>query len=411
MVTAGRDAGHPPALTLHNDPLASRTHAAFELSGGALRVEDRGSRNGVFLNGQRIARAPLGDGDVVRLGGSLFVVRFEDSDQTDVPSEELLGNAPAMQRLRVMVRRVGASDAIVLLQGESGSGKEVVARELHRVSGRGGRFVAVNCSAIPASLAESQLFGHVAGAFTGAHRDQLGLFPSADRGTLLLDELGEMSRELQPKLLRALEQRSVLPVGATQPVTFDTRVVAATNVPLRQAVATGSFRADLYARVAQITVHIPPLRERREDVLMLLARHLGTPAPPLKPTLAEALVCYAWPFNVRELIGVATELRVKASPGVPLDLALLGDRLLPIAAWEPMQPPAPAPSPPMSPVDAPSDRPSAAGVVPGREELMTLLERFEGNLTHVARAAGRSRTQVYRWLEQYGLDATQYRRR
>jgi DNA-binding NtrC family response regulator len=320
------------------------------------------------------------------------VVRFEDPRQLDAPVAGLRGNSPAMQGLRVAILRAAPRDATVLITGESGVGKELVARAVHDHSKKSGPFVAINCTAITEGVADSQFFGHKAGAFTGAASTHDGFFRAAEGGTLFLDEVGDMALGIQPKLLRALETGTVVPLGATQPVPFHARVVAATNANLEEAVEEGRFRADLYARLAQIILPVEPLRARREDILLLLAPHLGN-APPLAPELVEALLLSAWPRNVRELIAIATQLAIWGEGHERLELELVRDRL-------PLSEPA-------GPI---SDEPSTGAGVPEKDELMTLLAAHGGNVAAVAKQVGRSRAQVYRWLERHGLDVAHFRK-
>jgi len=230
---------------------------------------------------------------------------------------DMIGISPAMERVFAMVRRVADSEATVLLTGESGTGKELVARAIHSFgSRREASFVAVNCAAIPRDLLESELFGHVKGAFTGAVRDRQGKFSLADGGTLFLDEVGEMPLELQPKLLRALQERSVEPVGGSSLLKTDVRVVAATNADLEKSLASGAFREDLYYRLAVIPIPLPPLRERREDIPLLIrhfaAKH-GAEAVPFSDEAVAALVAYQWPGNVRELENTVERLLILRS--------------------------------------------------------------------------------------------------
>jgi len=226
----------------------------------------------------------------------------------------IIGISPAMERVFDMVRRVADTEATVLITGESGTGKELVARAVHSLgSRRDAPFVAVNCAAIPKDLLESELFGHVKGAFTGAVRDRAGKFAQADGGTLFLDEVGEMPVELQPKLLRALQERSVEPVGGSAPQKVDVRLVAATNSDLEKAIRDGAFREDLYYRLAVIPIHLPPLRERREDIPLLIrhftAKH-GAEAISFSDEAVEALAAYDWPGNVRELENTVERLLI-----------------------------------------------------------------------------------------------------
>ena len=221
----------------------------------------------------------------------------------------LLGRSPAMSALQELVDRVADSTATVLVTGESGTGKELVARALHDKSRRSaGPFVALNCAAMPASMLEAELFGHVRGAFTDARSDREGLLAAASGGTLFLDEIGELPLELQPKLLRALQERTVRPIGGSREVPFDARVVTATNLDLEAAVADGRFRADLYYRLHVVDLHVPPLRVRGNDVLLLAGHFLsqfaqssGKPVERLSRAAVERLLAYPWPGNVREL--------------------------------------------------------------------------------------------------------------
>jgi len=232
-------------------------------------------------------------------------VRLREQLAEKVDFSHLVGISDEMQQVFDMVRRVAATEATVLITGESGTGKELVARAIHNGSERcAAAFVAVNCAAIPADLLESELFGHLKGAFTGAVKDRKGKFELADGGTLFLDEVGELPLELQPKLLRALQEREIEPVGGT-PRRIDVRVVAATNRDLEAAMAEGSFREDLYYRLAVIPVQLPALRQRRPDIPLLvrhfLQKHGGGAAVTVEPEALAALAAYDWPGNVREL--------------------------------------------------------------------------------------------------------------
>lgn len=217
----------------------------------------------------------------------------------------IIGISREMEQVFNIVRKVADTEATILITGESGTGKELVAKAIHSLSSRrAAPFVAINCAAIPRDLLESELFGHVKGAFTGAVRDKPGKFQMADAGTLFLDEVGDLPVELQPKLLRTLQERIVEPVGGDNPRKLDVRVLAATNSNLEKAIAAGSFREDLYYRLAVIPIHLPPLRERREDIALLvrhfLAKH-GGQSVRFAPETIEAMQCYPWPGNVREL--------------------------------------------------------------------------------------------------------------
>jgi DNA-binding NtrC family response regulator len=415
-VELGRAVSGRDDMRLDDDPRVSRLHATFVTRGGRVRMKNH-SVHGTYVNGERVdEEESLVDGDVIRVGDTFLVLRYLPDNPRDVLSRTVLGRAPAVMQLRSLIDVVGPTKASVLLLGETGAGKEVAARALHERSGRKGPFVAVNCAAIPENLAESQLFGHKAGAFTGAHKDHAGYFREAHTGTLFLDELGELPLALQPKLLRVLDEKQVFAVGASSGVPVDVRVVAATNRQIARDVETGAFRGDLFARIAEITVSLPPLRARVEDVLLLLQEALPsvrTASVTLSPQLVNALLLHAWPFNVRELMKIATELEVKAQGRALLDVDLLEGRALGPGS-------APAASPALAPAAhtlPPASSPAALAKLkkeevpaPTREELERLLLQCKGKVSDIARATGRSRTQVYRWIEEYGLDIEAYRR-
>lgn len=222
----------------------------------------------------------------------------------------LIGNSEGMQRVRGMIEKVAETDATVLIRGESGTGKELVAREIHERNSvrRDGAFVAVNCAALPSELIESELFGHEKGAFTGAASRRQGKFEQANGGTLFLDEIGDMSANVQAKLLRALEERRIERLGSNESIPVDVRIVSATHRPLEQEITNGNFRADLFYRLQVVTIQIPPLRERREDIPLLAetfasgaSEKFGLPPRPIAPSALRRLVDYPWPGNVREL--------------------------------------------------------------------------------------------------------------
>ncbi|MBC7910216.1 MAG: sigma-54-dependent Fis family transcriptional regulator, partial [Pyrinomonadaceae bacterium] len=236
----------------------------------------------------------------------------------------LLGESESIRRVRAMVEKVAETDATVLVRGESGTGKELVARELHERSStrRANPFVAVNCAALPSELIESELFGHEKGAFTGASARRRGKFEQADGGTLFLDEIGDMSANVQAKLLRALEDRRIERLGGSESVAVDVRIVSATHRPLEQEIANGNFRADLFYRLRVVTIEIPPLRERREDIPLLAesfahltAERYKLPARPLAQSALRRLVEYSWPGNVRELRNTIERAAIMAEGG------------------------------------------------------------------------------------------------
>jgi DNA-binding NtrC family response regulator len=284
----------------------------------------------------------------------------------------------------------------VVLQGPTGSGKEVAARALHQLSGRAGAFVAVNCGGIAKTLVESELFGYRKGAFSGADDDRPGLMRTADKGTLFLDEIGDLPIGSQSVLLRALQESEVLPVGATRPVKIDVRVLAATHYDLPGLIEQGGFRADLFARVSGFTVRLPPLRERREDLGLLTSLILRRVAADLvdrislTPEAASALFAHDWPLNVRELEKCLSTALVLAA-GQPIDLPHLPD-------WAQARPEPPAPAPLASEAE-----------LRHREQLLALLKEHHGNVSSIARSLGKARMQVQRWLKRYGIDAAAFR--
>ena len=300
-------------------------------------------RAGVAL---RVRAAPdNGGGRFSQPAGIAFgkgVMRMEGCLNGQSVMCDLVGASPQIQRLREEVPRLAGHEVGVLLQGETGTGKELVARLIHRLSRRRrGPFIGVNCAAIHETLLESELFGHEAGAFTGARHATLGFLRAADGGTILLDEVGDMSCALQSKLLRVLEERAVVPVGATKPVAIDVRVLAATHRDLGEAVRLGTFRQDLYYRLNMVTVRLPPLRERQQDIVVLSRHMLGRIAAalevePRRITRAALalMVRYDWPGNVRELGNVIQRAYVLGT-GPAIDVADLpaeirGEGALPV---------------------------------------------------------------------------------
>jgi len=381
-------------VVLH-DPRVSRRHATLNVAGGGITLEDE-SRSGTYVGDSRVTRHELKDGDVLVLGQSALVVHLGGAVAPSEPVDGLVGESPLMRRLRRTLREVASSDVGVLVLGETGTGKDTVARALHQLAGREGAYVHVNCGALPNDRAESQLFGHVAGAFTGAEHPAPGLFRAAEGGTLFLDALDELPLDAQPKLLRALESREVTPVGGTHPSPVDARIVAATSRDLRQAVADGRFRADLHAQLSDFVLEMPPLRDRLEDVLLLFASSYGAEPPPLSAGLLRALLGHAWPLNVREVGKIAARLKLEGHVD-RLELAPVaaemahGRRLV---GWVKAQRPT---------VDG------AMAAAPDKKMLEELLGKHRGGVSEVAKALGRSRKQVRRWLTEHGLDPEAFR--
>jgi two-component system, NtrC family, response regulator AtoC len=300
----------------------------------------------------------------------------------------LLGASPGIQAARAAIGRAAGTEFTVLISGESGTGKELAARAIHDASCRtNGPFVAISCAALPSAVLEAELFGHSAGAFTGAARARDGLFVAAHGGTLFLDEIGDMPLELQPKLSRVLEQRALRPVGASEEVPFDVRIVAATHRDLGAAVACGDFRQELFFRLNVLNVHLPPLRERSQDIVPLAEHFLAQTTEPgsreLTPRAREALVAYDWPGNVRELQNCIQAAGVLAHDG------RIGAEELPVSMrWRD--------------ISAVSDLASLADVE--RHHIAGALAATSWNKALAARFLGIDRTTLYRKMKRYGLE-------
>jgi transcriptional regulator with PAS, ATPase and Fis domain len=271
------------------------------------------SSNGLFVNSVRRSEALLEPGDVVRCGEWVAIVARHAF--SPVPFGEIAPGWYGGETIRSIVqpaRKAAVTDLPVVVQGKTGTGKEGFARAIHFWSGRSGRFVAVNCAALPAHLAEGELFGYRKGAFTGADRSSPGLFRAAQGGTIFLDEILDLPPEVQPKLLRVLEQREVLPLGEVRPVPIDARIIVAAQESLFDAVQQGRFRSDLYARLDGLVIDLPVLRDRKEDIgplfALMLKQYGGEGAPQVEPKVIETLCLYDWPLNVRELALLARQL-------------------------------------------------------------------------------------------------------
>lgn len=385
----------------------SATHARIVRKNGNFVLEDRGSTNGSFVNGRRVTERALADGDVIELGHTLFLLRARlstppyaprivDSVEHPAPHPALATLLPPFAEELATLARVAKSELTVLIVGDTGTGKELTARAIHELSGRSGAFVAVNCGALPANLVESSLFGHVKGAFSGAHRDEVGFLRAAHGGTLLLDEIGELPLQAQVALLRALEEREVVPVGSARPAPFEARLVAATHRDLEALVAKERFRGDLLARLGGYRFRLPPLSERRED-LGVFVREVFVDLPEaanvkITPDAALALLRYDYPFNVRELVHELERAVVISDGGV-----IQKSHLFPSADTEAPSPSA-APSAALSPEDAAL-----------RDELVRHLGAHAGNVADVARAMGKARMQIHRWLKRFDIDPGVFR--
>ncbi|MDI1477642.1 sigma 54-interacting transcriptional regulator [Polyangium sp. y55x31] len=291
------------------DPTVSRHHFSLSATPEGYLLKDLGSSNGTWVAGMRVLSGYVEPGARVRVGRTTLLVDQVNEDICEALSPEdgfgpLLGQSAAMRRIFAALPRVAQSESTVLLEGETGTGKGVLAAAIHEASPRAaGPFVVLDCAAIAPTLIESELFGHVKGSFTGAQADRAGAFEQAKGGTIFIDEIGELPLDMQPKLLRALEERSVKRVGSNQRVKLDVRVIAATNRDLRTEVNRNTFRADLFYRLNVVRIHVPPLRERTGDIERL-ARHFHAELVPDKPIpddLLESFRRQSWPGNVREL--------------------------------------------------------------------------------------------------------------
>jgi transcriptional regulator with AAA-type ATPase domain len=395
------------------DARMSLEHARLRRSGSSWELTDCGSTNGSWRAGRRIERATLADGMLFELGHTFFVFRsglMVTADAGDLDGAKLDVADPAFATMLPRLAhdfgdlaRIASARISVLLLGETGAGKEWLARAVHALSKRRGAFVAVNCAALPTALLEAQMFGHVKGAFSGADRNQLGFVRAADGGPLFLDEIADLPLVSQAALLRVLQEQEVTPLGSTRPIAVDLRVVSATHATIEQRVADGSFRADLFARLDGYRFVAQPLRERREDFGLLVAcvladpalRELKPEALALHPELARALLEYDWPRNIRELRQDLIAAAVLAE-GDRIDLSHVHKSLSlgPSAAAQ------------TQPSDSDANDPAELGL---REELKAQLLECDGNLSEVARRMGKARTQVQRWMRRFALDRARYR--
>ena len=404
------------------DPWMSGTHATLTKVFGRWVLEDAKSKNGTILNGEPQARAFLGDGDLIELGHTFFIYR--DSLPTpadephDVDAAQLSGLPaglatlmPALAQTFRKLEQVARSDLSVVLSGETGTGKEVVARAVHSLSGRPGAFVAVNCGALPETLVETELFGYRKGAFSGANEDRPGLVRSSDHGTLFLDEIGDLPLASQAAFLRVLQEREVVPVGATRPVPVDVRLIAATHRDLEALIASEEFRSDLHARISGVKVTLQPLRDRREDLGLLattlLARVGASDRVSFDVQAARALFRYTWPMNIRELEKALAAAVVMAGE-LPIECEHLPPQI-PNALVA--QPPDSDPEAAGAVEDEPDDdRPRSAEDLKRRDELARLLREHKGNVSAVARAMGKARMQIQRWIKRFRIDPETFRR-
>jgi two-component system, NtrC family, response regulator GlrR len=415
-VVSGPDAGLSLALTGKTivgsgetsrlkltDTSVSREHLELEARSDGVSLRDLGSTNGTLVGGARIDTAIVEQQAVISLGRTLLSLSVdvqEEDIEGPLELEGLVAVSAPMRRVFGLVERLAPTDTPVVLFGETGTGKEGLARALHaRSLRRKGPMVVVDCGALAPQLIESELFGHTRGAFTGAVNDRPGAFAEAEGGTLFLDEIGDLPLELQPRLLRALEARQIKRLGEDRHRAVDVRIVAATNRQLDVEVKEGRFRSDLYFRLAVAMLRVPPLRERREDLPTLiraLLTQLGRESFDLNYELLTQLASYSWPGNVRELRNVVA--RAVVSDEVSLETVLN-----------------PVTGEASAVATRPAENPSAQLAVPFKEAkeklveaftrqyLVALLAKYDGNVTQMARASGLARTYLHDLLSRYGL--------
>ncbi|HEY2728765.1 MAG TPA: sigma 54-interacting transcriptional regulator [Polyangia bacterium] len=389
------------------DGVVSGQHARLVRVPGGYQVEDLDSKNGTWLDNARLTEpAKLRDGALLFFGNHVAIFRLASVLEVEAMKSELVAPlgpvatvSPALALACDRLRRLATSDGELLIVGETGVGKEVYARAVHGASGRPGRFMAINCAAIPRELVESELFGYRQGAHSTAHSAKPGLIEEAEGGTLFLDEIGEMTGEAQIKLLRFLQDRELTPLGATRPRRIDVRIIAATN---RTSTSTSNgpgktpagLRDDIVARLGAAPIHLPPLRDRIEDLGALVAHFLrATPGVTFEQPAFRALCLHAWPLNVRELEKIVTTAAVLSAGIKPINLRDL-------------------PEPIARAIDAAPvvGARRASGPSPTPEQLEELLRRYDGNVADVSRELGKHRAAVWRWIKKFGIGPQKFRK-
>ncbi|HEY0194688.1 MAG TPA: sigma 54-interacting transcriptional regulator [Kofleriaceae bacterium] len=425
------------------DDTVSRYHCKITQDDHSYVLQDLRSTNGTFINKVRIREAFIKPGSIISVGQSQLRFNAREEEVQIVPSRAdrcagLIGGNSRMREIYAIIEKIAPTATTVVIDGETGTGKEVVAQAIHTLSPRHKNdLVVFDCGAVPPNLIESELFGHEKGSFTGAVMTRQGLFEQADGGTLFLDELGELPLDLQPKLLRALEQREVRRVGSAKASKVDVRIIAATNRNLEDEVRAGRFRQDLLYRLSVVRLHLPSLHDRADDVPLLVQHFLDTGAfnrKPSAPTVRgidrdaiTALQAYPWPGNVRELINVV-ERAVSFCDGDTIALSDLPDYIR-TAKAPPRDPPPRRPASvagissvpsvsmnPNAPAPAPPDELLAEGVTFKdakerwvasfeRDYILQLLRRNNGNISHAARAADIDRKYFRKLMKKYDIEA------
>jgi DNA-binding NtrC family response regulator len=407
------------------DNYVSSAHAELSFDGTRWTIHDTGSRNGILINGRRVERAEVTDGDLIEVGrtfllfgqdlaSSCSVRAMLDTEQSR-PVRGLETMLHGLEREFQRLTQVARSSTPIQILGDTGTGKEVIAQAVHQLSGRAGPFVAVNCGALPSSLVESELFGHRKGAFSGANENRLGWVRSADGGTLLLDEIGDLPLPAQASLLRVLQEREVVPVGDHKPSPVDLSVCSATHRDLDALVEAGQFRRDLLTRLQGHQLRLPSLAQRRADLGLLtrlLIRRLagsGAERVTIQARAFRALCRYDWPGNIRELeksLSVALAL----SLGESIDVEHLPGRVTAEDATpRPVASPPPVEEPPGPAIDAAPDAGPALDDADTVSQLIHFLQLHRGNVAAVARAMGKHPFQIHRWVKRWDLDLKRFR--
>ncbi len=395
-------------LVLVEDRTASRHHFEVQYTERGYLVIDLNSTNGTWLDGRRIERAYLSPGSQLRAGQTTLTFSPIDEELTVEPDAGgelcgMVGQSPRMRQIFGLIKKIAPMDVSVVITGETGTGKELVARAIHELSPRSsGPLVVLDCGAIPPNLIESELFGHEKGAFTGAIATRPGAFERANDGTIFLDELGELRIDLQPRLLRVLENREVRRVGANETEEVDVRVIAATNRDLAKEIAAGTFREDLFFRLSVISIALPPLRQRKEDIPFIIRQALAEPDTVEKygrkqvtPAAMAVLVSYSWPGNVRELMNVVSHVLTFAE-GSEIDVQHLPARVQGNQVEAPL---------PFNEHLSFKDAKEQLLENFEREYLTQVLKRCDGNISRAARESGLHRKSIERLVKKYNLDA------